>query len=139
VQNAIDQLGEFSSRTRVFDFSQYFSHAKYVDMRAYVEEAFDNCASFRSACLDMSMQAICGRSKGIGNKQDEPTGIINAATAARYIFAELPFYLCSPDLLGAQTSVLAYHREWPIGDALLSGQFPLSVDPRQAHGIVSIT
>ncbi len=50
----------------------------------------------------------------------------------------MPFYLSTPELLGVSTSILAYHRAWPIGDALLAGEFPLRIDQRQGHGIVSI-
>lgn len=62
----------------------------------------------------------------------------DVSLASSYVLTEMPFYLCSAELLGTDCSVLAYHRPWPIGNALLSGELPLSVDGRQGHGIVSI-
>lgn len=63
----------------------------------------------------------------------------NLRLAVPYIFAEMPFYLSSAELIGVPSSILAYHRLWPIGTGLFAGQFPLLVNPAQGHGIVSMT
>lgn len=134
----LERAGEKSSEIRVIDFSDYFNHEKYTTLRKTVQDAFETCEKFRSACLNMSSQAICGRASGTGAINDKFEPYENAGIAIPYIFAEMPFYLCSPELLEANTSVLAYHREWPMGDALLAGEFPFGVDSRQGHGIVSV-
>lgn len=135
LERIFSRIGERSSRTRVIDFSDYFHHKKYTAIKTIAQETFQTCEKFRAACLNMSLQAIRGRTKVIGSQSED----LEACKAAvSYIFAELPFYLCTAELLEANTSVLAYHRKWPIGDALMAGEFPFSVDPRQGHGIVSI-
>lgn len=129
------RLSDQSSRIRVIDFSDYFHHKKYTALKTIAQDTFQTCEKFRAACLNMSQQAIRGRTKVAGTQNDD---LEACKTAVAYIFAELPFYLCSAELLETNTSVLAYHRKWPIGDALLAGEFPFGVDPRQGHGIVSV-
>lgn len=107
-------------------------------LKKMAEDAFEDCISFRTACLEMSMQAINSRAVAVKSQTttQNPSELVGSATA--YIFAEIPFYLCSAELLGVRTSVLAYHRAWPIGDMLSQKNFPLRVDKRQGHGIVSM-
>lgn len=134
----IDRIGGDASYTRVIDFSDYFHHHKYQILRSRVQGVYETCNKFRQACIDMSLQAINGRARGVGAASNELASYENVNIAIPYIFAEMPFYLSTPELLGVSTSILAYHRAWPIGDALLAGEFPLRIDQRQGHGIVSI-
>lgn len=90
------------------------------------------------ACINMSSQAIQGRNKGIGSFTSNHDSIDSINMAIPYIFSEMPFYLNSANLLGVTSSILAYHREWPIGNALLAGEFPIQVSDKQGHGILSI-
>lgn len=130
--------GDATSHTRIIEFSDYFHDERYLELRSAAQNAFENCPAFRDACLRMSSQVLDRRTR----TTDAPCRMLDADAgvhlASSYVLTEMPFYLCSAELLGTDCSVLAYHRPWPIGSALLSGKFPLSVDERQGHGIVSI-
>lgn len=138
LRKILDGMGEALSRTRIIEFADYFCNERYRQMKALAQDAFENCAEFRTACLEMSNHVLTRRNLAPDSLPRPPDPAEAALVAAPYILTEIPFYLCSADLLDTTSSVLAYHRPWPIGDALLSGAFPLSVDRRQGHGIVSI-
>lgn len=134
----LDNIGESATETKILDFSSYSSHPSYRALRDSVINAYENCEKFRQACTEMSSQAVLGRCIGVGefkNYKDLDQSKICKATP--YIFAEMPFYLNTPSFLNLDSSVLVYHRAWPIGGALLSGEFPIYVNSKQGHGIVS--
>jgi cyclo(L-leucyl-L-leucyl) synthase len=134
----LDARGDAASHIRIVAFSDYFLDERYVKLRLAAQNAFETCPEFRDACLDMSRQALERRTHTTGTPCMMLAADADVRLASSYVIAEIPFYLCSAELLGTDCSVLAYHRPWPIGDALLSGELPLSVDGRQGHGIVSI-
>ncbi len=74
----------------------------------------------------------------MGLSIEETKNLETTNISLEYIFDEIPFYVNSPSLLNRENSVLAYHREWPVGELLLNGEQPLCVDKQQGHGIVSI-
>lgn len=137
LEHILDARGNATSLTRIIDFSDYFHDERYLKMRSAAQNAFENCRAFRDACLCMSRQALERRTQTTGTCM-LLSADADVHLASSYVLAEMPFYLCSAKLLGTDCSVLAYHRPWPIGNALLSGEFPLSVDGRQGHGIVSV-
>ncbi len=86
----------------------------------------------------MSIQAVGHRAKSIGLLTEEIKSFETTNISLQYIFDEVPFYVNTPCLLNIESSVLAYHREWPVGELLLSNEQHLCVDRQQGHGIVSI-
>ncbi|MBD8475873.1 tRNA-dependent cyclodipeptide synthase [Pseudomonas sp. CFBP 8770] len=139
IKRVLEKLDGTSANTNIFRFSDFFDHPEYRRLRSQVETAYGECSAFRAACKDMSSQAISGRARGTASGSQnlaEPHKYIDIAIP--YIFAELPFYLNSPRLTLASSSTFLYHKIWPIGIALREGQFPLEIDEKQAHGIVSI-
>ncbi|GAA5095105.1 hypothetical protein GCM10023260_02890 [Bartonella acomydis] len=86
----------------------------------------------------MSIQAVGSRAKSVGLSTEEIKDLEIINISIEYIFNEIPFYINTPSLLNRENSVLAYHREWPVGELLLSKESPLCVDRQQGHGIVSI-
>ena len=138
VRQALDGLGTRAENVRIFDFSDFSAHPAYVHLHSQVCEAFDQCEKFRRACEDMSRQAVHGRAHGVAANTTTADGF-QIRMAVPYIFAEMPFYLNSAELIGVPSSVLAYHRPWPIGAGLFSDQFPLRINGTQGHGIVSTT
>lgn len=135
----LDARGDAASHVRIVAFSDYFLDERYVKLRSAAQDAFENCPVFRDACLDMSRQVLERRTQATGTPCMVLAADMDLNLASSYVLTEIPFYLCSAELLDTDCSVLAYHRPWPIGNALLSGELPLSVDGRQGHGIVSIT
>ena len=136
--SAVVKAGAEPSAVRVFRFSDFCRDANYLSMRARVQDAFDQSEAFRKSCLSMTRQAVDGRRNGVTDN-----GIASAPTHAQisqavpYIFAEIPFYLETPTLIGVESSILAYHRPWSIGTGLFAGVFPLRVSPAQGYGVVT--
>ncbi|OOF04738.1 tRNA-dependent cyclodipeptide synthase [Salinivibrio sp. MA607] len=130
---------DFEGRdVRVIQFNHYADHPRYQEVRSAVEDAFESCSRFRKDCLNMSYQAVKGRLKGTGQCQEDVDPEL-IQKALPYIFAELPFYLDSPSLLGVNLSTLLYHRPWPIGKGLYHGHYPIQVTKNQSYGVVTLT
>ncbi|MCW8175243.1 tRNA-dependent cyclodipeptide synthase [Verminephrobacter aporrectodeae subsp. tuberculatae] len=131
-----EQCSGAGRKFRVIQFSDFATNEFYKKSKAEVITAFNDCSEFRFSCMEMSRKAICGRLRGVGGDiQDISEKRI--FTALPYIFAEIPFYINTPLLLGVSHSVLAYHRPWFIGTGLFAGHFPLRVHKNQAYGIVT--
>lgn len=138
IRQALDSIGARADAARIFDFSDFGAHPCYLRLHTQVNEAFDRCEKFRDACENMSRQAVHGRVQGSSANTTTGDGD-HLRLAVPYIFAEMPFYLSSAELIDVPSSILAYHRPWPIGTGLFAGQFPLLVNAAQGHGIVSTT
>lgn len=138
IRQALDRLGVCAQKVRIFDFSDFGTHPAYLRLHSQVSEAFSRCDKFRTACESMSRQAIHGRARGVALDATAAEDA-HVRVAIPYIFAEMPFYLNSAEMIGVTSSILAYHRPWPIGTGLFSGQFPLRISANQGHGIVSLT
>ncbi|WP_235201095.1 tRNA-dependent cyclodipeptide synthase [Photorhabdus aegyptia] len=125
-----------NKQIRVIQFSDFALNHDYQSLKTQVENAFNESESFKKICIDMSFQAIKGRLKGTG----QYFGLIDLQLvykALPYIFAEIPFYLDTPLLLGVKYSTLLYHRPWPIGKGLFNGSYPIQIGDRQSYGIVT--
>ncbi|MGV8002410.1 tRNA-dependent cyclodipeptide synthase [Photorhabdus temperata subsp. temperata] len=125
-----------SKPIRVIQFNDFSLNHDYQSLRTQVENAFNESESFRKICLDMSFQAIKGRLKGTGQYFNQ-IDLQLVYKALPYIFAEIPFYLDTPRLLGVKHSTLLYHRSWPIGKGLFDGSYPIQVGSKQSYGIVT--
>jgi len=136
--SAILKAGADPLTIRVFQFSDFCADRTYQSIRTQVQEAFDRCEKFRSACVSMTHQVVDGRLQSVVGERCALTRE-QVSDAIPYIFAEIPFYLNTPALLGVASSILAYHRPWPIGAGLFAGAFPLKVSPAQGHGVVTST
>lgn len=136
--SAVVKAGADSSTVRVFQFSDFREDANYLAMRARVQEAFHQSDEFRNACLLMTRQAVDGRRNGVADNSFAPAPTHEQISrAVPYIFAEIPFYLDTPALIGVESSILAYHRPWSIGAGLFAGVFPLRVSPAQGYGVLT--
>jgi tRNA-dependent cyclodipeptide synthase len=118
-----------------FDFKDV---PAYNDMYEATRLAFENCEVFRSACLTMSNQAVNAKLSQAGELA-QPLPLEVATEASKYVFAELPYILDSPAILGVESSVFLYHRPWPIAVELFAGEFPLRISARQGFAVVTPT
>ncbi|WP_238591650.1 tRNA-dependent cyclodipeptide synthase [Photorhabdus thracensis] len=125
-----------SKQIRVIQFCDFALNHDYQSLKTQVENAFNESESFKKICLNMAFQAIKGRLKGTG-QYFGPIDLQLVYKALPYIFAEIPFYLDTPRLLGVKYSTLLYHRPWPIGKGLFNGSYPIQVGDRQSYGIVT--
>jgi tRNA-dependent cyclodipeptide synthase len=114
---------------RVSDFSDIPAYRAMVEA---AETTYRDNSDFRAACQEMSALVVRGRQRATTGEQDALT-TDQIELAAKYIFAEIPLFLNTPALLSRRSSLLAYHRPWPIGDLLFSGTLPIRVDDRQGY------
>ncbi|TDB52790.1 tRNA-dependent cyclodipeptide synthase [Photorhabdus khanii subsp. guanajuatensis] len=125
-----------NNQIRVIQFSDFALNHDYQSLKTQIENAFNESELFKKTCLDMSFQAVKGRLKGTGQCFDK-IDLQLVYKALPYIFAEIPFYLDTPRLLGVKHSTLLYHRPWPIGKGLFNGSYPIQVGDKQSYGIVT--
>ncbi|MCT8346162.1 tRNA-dependent cyclodipeptide synthase, partial [Photorhabdus temperata] len=125
-----------NKQIRVIQFSDFALNHDYQSLKTQVENAFDESKPFKKSCLDMSFQAVKGRLKGTGQCFDQ-IDLQLVYKALPYIFAEIPFYLDTPRLLGVKHSTLLYHRPWSIGKGLFNGSYPIQIGDKQSYGIVT--
>jgi cyclo(L-leucyl-L-leucyl) synthase len=130
IRNAMVAAGISLRDTRIFRFSDFYGQKVYDSIKAQAEILFRCNVAFKQVCIEMSTQAIKGRLKAIQN-QDRGISNQQIEIAVKYIFAEIPFFINSPALLNVKTSLLAYHRSWPIGKILFSSDHPLTVNINQ--------
>ncbi|PIT69750.1 tRNA-dependent cyclodipeptide synthase [Bartonella tribocorum] len=134
----IQSFNNLEKLFRILDFSQYKQNENYKTLKSKAINLYKKNQDFSSLCTKMSIQAVGHRAKSVGLSTEEIAGFETTDISIEYIFDEIPFYVNTPSLLNIESSVLAYHREWPVGELLLSGKTPLYVDKQQGHGIVSI-
>jgi len=137
IEQNLKTLGTSANFTRIIDFSDYQSNPIYKELMGSAIESYKNNEAFRTACEKMSLQAIRGRLAATVNTHDSlQVSETQVNMAVPYIFAEIPFYVDTPRILGKQSSILAYHRPWPIGDVMFSENMSLKINPQQGHGII---
>jgi len=115
--------------------SDFAADPAYRGMVEAAEATYRDNPIFRAACQEMSALVVRGRQRVTGAEGDALT-IEQIEMATRYVFAEIPIFLNTPALLNLPSSVLAYHRPWPIGDLLFSGTLPIRVDARQGYVVL---
>ncbi|MBY4226842.1 tRNA-dependent cyclodipeptide synthase [Rhodococcus fascians] len=139
ISAALDHLDVKStaSPSGIVRFTDVSDNWTYRCARALCQLTYETDQQFHQACLDMADQAIRGRVRA--STAEENAAPVNVELAVPYLFAELPFFLNTPSLIGVESSMLVYHREWPIGDAIFAGDYPFSVAPDQGYLIVNPT
>ncbi|WP_199563587.1 MULTISPECIES: tRNA-dependent cyclodipeptide synthase [unclassified Streptomyces] len=138
VDEALRQLGPTPPDTRVVSISDFADDPTYRKFKAAGEEAFRADTAFRSSCLEMAQKAILGRLRTV-HGSTEPVSESQAAHAAEYVLAELPFFLETPTVLGVEESLLAYHQPWKLGEQIFAGRFSIAAHPAQGYLTVTET
>jgi tRNA-dependent cyclodipeptide synthase len=126
----MDDINIFNHLRGILRFSDFQEHEVYNAIRTQEETLFMEHSEFRIKCAEMSARAINGRIDATSNSNKIITHQ-NIAIAVKYIFSEIPFFINTPDISNVETSMLAYHRPWPIGRSLFPGGYPLSVSKFQ--------
>ncbi|WP_411153414.1 tRNA-dependent cyclodipeptide synthase [Streptomyces sp. A30] len=135
---ALHGLGARAPGARILHVSDFYGDPVYEKLRHEAMDAFRADPAFRTACLGMARTAIAGRLRSVHGR-DAAISVAQAEHAVPYVFAELPFFVQTPALLGLQESLLAYHRPWELGERIFAGDFSLAVDPAQGYVTVSET
>lgn len=118
----------------IYDFADFFTDEKYVNLVRDVSELYYNNDKFKIVCDDMTIQAVNGRSKAYNYDPVELKSILKIALP--YVISEIPLFTNAANLLGERSSVLVYHKFWPIGESLFNKHFSISVAYNQAFGVL---
>jgi tRNA-dependent cyclodipeptide synthase len=137
INTALDAARVSPATDAIIRISDFSDHPTYRQMAAAAEATYYDHPCFRAACQEMSGLAVHGRQRAVDSECAALTDQ-QIALASSYIFAEIPFFTNTPALLGKPGSLLAYHRPWPIGELLFSGELPIRVDPRQGYVVVRV-
>lgn len=124
INSTLDILGDKAGQTQTFEFCDFIGHRGYQSLYSLAANAYEESATFRAACIDMSLHAIRGRQQGTSSGRCESTAEMQLEKVTPYVLAELPFYLGTPDFIPVASSVFAYHRVWPIGQQLWEKNSP---------------
>jgi len=136
IERVMNALGLSKSAIKIIRFSDFYNNSNYQRLMAEAADLFKSNGNFRNLCLKMSLQAIQGRLKAVSNNEQ---GITQEQLhiAAKYIFAEIPFFINSPLLLNLESSLLVYHKPWLIGDSIYANEYSsLTVNPNQGYLII---
>ncbi|WP_342720008.1 tRNA-dependent cyclodipeptide synthase (plasmid) [Bacillus paramycoides] len=119
----------------IHTFSDFNDNNAYNCMRAEAEHTFLSETHFRNACLEMSYAAILGRARGTNIDIDQISNdMLNIAV--EYVIAELPFFIGGAEILGAQETVLIYHKPWELGEQIVRNDFSIKMKPNQGYLMV---
>jgi len=130
IQQAMVNTGTSEQEARIYRFSDFGNNKLYMSIKNLAKHVFDANEKFRNSCLDMSRQAIYSRLKLIKGRKVSLSAK-QLSIAVQYIFSEIPFFINSADLFGVTSSVLAYHRRWPVGEVLFGNITQLKVSYKQ--------
>ncbi len=122
-----DRFDECILCSRALDKNQ-----AYCQLLEEVELLFENDANFRSGCIETSTWVLNGQA---GALEEITPGMVKCAV--RYFKAELPLFMDSAALVGANSSVFAYQQCPPFLEKLLLERRGDIIRARQ--GFVKVT
>lgn len=82
------------------------------------------------ACRAVSREVLLARRPGAEFGTDQ------VDEGARYLLAELPFFVAAPEIFEVGSSLCFYHRQFPLAELIYSGSSALKPSPRQAYAII---
>lgn len=129
VVRAIEAIGGHDPDAMIVTWSDVQDHPAYVRRYRDAVTAFEEDPVFRHACLEMSRVVVEKHAKpGVAISEQR------LALAARYVLAEVPFFVDAATIVGAPASVFCYHRPEPFHDGLFGGRY--TVRPASNQGYV---
>ncbi|WP_308433433.1 tRNA-dependent cyclodipeptide synthase [Streptomyces alanosinicus] len=117
IDGALEDLGTAAERVRARPLSDFLDQPGYRDVRARTRTALRTDLELRSVRDAMAYQFLA--------KRLQPGGLPAPAqvqAALAYVDAELPFFVDTPRILGAASSVHCYHTVLPLGRLLFGGR-----------------
>ncbi|MEV4560095.1 tRNA-dependent cyclodipeptide synthase [Kitasatospora sp. NPDC049285] len=130
IERGVAEAGR--TRVGIHLLSEFLDDPVYRRLSARAAEALRTDGEFRAATERMARGFLAAR--GTDDSAPRPDHL---AAAVDYIAAELPFFLDSPALLGAPTSIAAYHVELPLTAVLFGRTEGLRAAPGQGYAVVT--
>lgn len=104
---------------------------RYLGLFQGVNEQFDYNPIFRAACIQASKWVL---EKRVPDTENISLSTLESAT--RYLLAEIPLFLDSAGIFGADSSVFCYHQCISFLETLFNNGFPISVGPTQGFVVL---
>lgn len=118
------------AQEKIVDFQYLNKNPRYLQTLQFYEEKFTNDADFHQGCMETSKQVIQSHTQRIDHDMLE--------IAAKYLLAELPLYLNSPEILNEKESVFCYRDCTPFIQRIFEGKSTVGVLKNQGHIVVDV-
>ncbi|MHD0398665.1 tRNA-dependent cyclodipeptide synthase [Staphylococcus simulans] len=119
----------------IFTFSDFKNSEYYEKYSEKILKCYESDLMFQKLCKEMSKQAMISKAKSLSLPLDMITEK-NLEYASKYVLAELPFFLNSNPIFKMEENILAYHRDWPLGNYINKNIFPLKISQNQGYIII---
>lgn len=130
VLRAWEATGMTSRPFAAHRLSHLIAHPAYQQLLERTEQEWARDAALRESYLAVAYPVLRGLLQGAAPTREQ------AELAARYLIAETPLLLGTPDIFGVTSSVAFYHKRIGFIDAIYAGRSSLHAHPDQGFVIV---
>lgn len=116
----------------IYTFSDFEDNNVYQNLYQEASICFDNDPYFKESCLKMSEQAMKSKARNMGVSEDIITKE-KIEYAAKYVLAELPFFLNAAPIFNVKETILSYHTDWELGEKINNNEFDLKLSDTQGY------
>ncbi|MDJ0340108.1 tRNA-dependent cyclodipeptide synthase [Streptomyces sp. H10-C2] len=131
ILRGVDEAGPLTARLRVRGLSEFTGDPQYRRLHAEAEAALEHDDEFGAACEEMVRQFLAPK---IGESAEITDG--QRGACLRYIAAELPFFVDTPAIVNAESSVSSYHAEMPLTKVLFARGSGFRATANQAYAVI---
>lgn len=100
----------------ILDWDEVYKNADFKESLRDLTELFQDSESFRYDVLEATSLFLKSRIKGVISEDQKKT-------ASNYLLEELSFLLSANQILGIESTSYLYHREWPVFEKLVNGEY----------------
>jgi cyclo(L-tyrosyl-L-tyrosyl) synthase len=131
IVTALGSLGVADAYKRVLGWTELEGNTAFGRLHASGLRRYDEDAAFRDACREVTGWVLAGKLPA-GQAPDEE----QVEHAVRYFLAELPLFIDTAAIVGADTSVFCYHQPPAVLCRLYGGE--LSWRPAAGQGFAVV-
>ncbi|GGJ95993.1 cyclo(L-leucyl-L-leucyl) synthase [Pilimelia anulata] len=131
IRAALATLPLADPESRVLGMADLYANARYVELHRHVNELYDKSEQFREACIDATRWVLSGKLP-----DDRPAAPEQLSLGVRYFLAELPLFAGSGYIVGADSSLFAYHQRVRFLERFFDRELEWAPRPRQGFLIV---
>ncbi|MBT2391587.1 tRNA-dependent cyclodipeptide synthase [Streptomyces sp. ISL-1] len=131
IVTALESLGVTGAEERVLGWAELEGNAAYARLHARGRRLYEEDEEFRSACRDTTAWVLAGKvpdGQALGEEQVE--------RAVEYFLAELPIFVDTAAVVGAESSVFCYHQPPAFLRRLYGRELSWHPAPGQGFAIV---
>jgi len=133
IRTALDALGVAPDAGRVWGWTELADNPAFARLHREGCRLYEDDGAFRAACREASGWVLSGRLPE-GAVADER----QVECAVRYFLAELPLFVDTPAIVGAEASVFCYHRPPDVLRRLYERELARHPAPGQGFAVVSL-